>query len=90
MRGGESTFSNDCAICFNALNQTSMYDNNNDNDNDDDNIIEIDTCGHKFHRDCLEGWCASQNRENNCSCPVCRNIFSLNDLSQPMDVDDDY
>ena len=38
--------------------------------------IEITTCHHRFHRNCLQQVCA--NNLINCNCPICRRRFNFN------------
>ena len=42
--------------------------------------VEITTCHHRFHRDCLRNqWCvAAGNTLANCRCPICRRRFNCN------------
>jgi hypothetical protein len=71
----------DCIICFEPLYLP------NDNNGPP---IEITTCHHRFHRDCLQTYCGNPaNRNNtliNCACPTCQRRFNFNngilDLSQ--------
>ena len=57
------------------------------------NPIEINTCHHKFHKDCLYRWCNSYQRNTltSCSCPSCRQSFNfnneLNDLNETIKQD---
>ena len=41
--------------------------------------VEINTCHHRFHRDCLYRNCRSlPNNLQECRCPVCRGVFNFN------------
>ena len=42
--------------------------------------VEITTCHHRFHRDCLRNhWCvAAENNLEDCRCPICRRRFNCN------------
>ena len=48
-----------CSICLEAISNT-----------ENDNIITLPLCNHKFHRTCFTRW-----RENNNTCPNCRQSF---------------
>ena len=48
--------------------------------------VEITTCHHRFHRDCLRNqWCvAAGNTLANCRCPICRRRFNCNTSLQDL------
>ena len=48
----------DCPICFESIKPHSR-------------VREKLSCGHSFHRKCISEWFA---RDQNDSCPVCRNV----------------
>jgi hypothetical protein len=70
----------ECVICFDQL--YSYYGNGP--------VVEITSCHHRFHRDCLQTNCGNpQINDNsliNCACPICQQRFNFNieiqDLSQ--------
>ena len=40
--------------------------------------VEIEECGHRFHRDCLNSHClAAPNKLTKCACPICRTEFNF-------------
>uniref|UniRef100_A0A6C0J5N0 RING-type domain-containing protein n=1 Tax=viral metagenome TaxID=1070528 RepID=A0A6C0J5N0_9ZZZZ len=54
----------DCTICRNTLNSYSIHSKN-------DNIdIVTGTCGHSFHKECIEPWLKTQTK-----CPICSTTF---------------
>ena len=63
-----------CSICEIALYVPS-------DDNDEPQPCEITTCHHRFHTECLRGWCAAGvgNNLNNCRCPTCQAMFNFNE-----------
>lgn len=70
----------DCVICFEQLYLPG----------DHGQPVEITTCHHRFHRDCLQTYCGNAGNRNNslisCACPTCQRRFNFNirlqDLTQ--------
>ena len=67
----------DCTICLNPMVDTRT---------NEDTFVALE-CGHKYHRECIEGWLDEHN-----TCPLCRvrvDVSSVNDKlrGQPRDRD---
>lgn len=70
----------DCVICFEQLYLPGIRGP----------PVEITTCHHRFHRDCLQTYCGNPVNRNNtliaCACPTCQRRFNFNirlqDLTQ--------
>ena len=70
----------DCVICFEQLYLPGIRGP----------PVEITTCHHRFHRDCLQTYCGNPVNRNNtliaCACPTCQRRFNFNirlqDLNQ--------
>jgi RING-box protein 1 len=54
----------DCAICYNSLSSNSVPDLQNGIDSE----IQVGSCGHAFHSNCINPWIKSNPR-----CPLCSN-----------------
>ena len=61
---------NDCAICFESLD-----DPNREN-------ITLKTCNHTFHKDCMYNTCNAIKNHMDCACPLCRAPLTPEALSE--------
>lgn len=55
-----------CTVCLESLIIKDQV-NKKLNDKNISNIIKLNKCNHKFHRDCITPWL-----EHNFTCPICR------------------
>jgi len=65
-----------CSICIENI------DNNNNNNNPC-----IINCGHSFCKNCLTKYVIQQDKK--CKCPICRDLFLLNNVYVPIKNSDD-
>ena len=63
-------FNNECPICRNNLNNTSIYNQ----DKGIDSKILIGMCGHSYHEECISGWLNARNTH----CPLCSKQWQCN------------
>ncbi len=61
----QNTQGSECPICLEEL----VISNNNSNLNNPNRVIQLKSCSHYFHKNCIEGWCRDKNI---CLCPICR------------------
>jgi hypothetical protein len=66
VKGGEKERENECAVCYEELN------------NQDNPDITL-SCQHTFHRTCMINTC--RHMRSDCTCPLCRTVLTPQDLN---------
>jgi hypothetical protein len=67
VKGGENDIDNECAICYEELN------------NPDNPDITL-SCQHTFHKNCMINTC--RHTRGDCMCPLCRKVLSQEELNE--------
>jgi len=61
----EELRSQECSICFDELFESQMQIPNHV-------PIELKSCKHRFHLDCITNYCGNKKANDDCLCPICK------------------
>ncbi len=75
----------ECSICFDELFESQMQTPNHI-------PIQLKSCNHRFHLDCIIDYCGNKKANNDCLCPICNQSikYSHGKKTYYTDIKNDY
>jgi hypothetical protein len=54
----------ECSLCYDSLFEPQHTGEHH-------TAVQVNTCGHRFHKDCITDWCKRSKNKDSCLCPLC-------------------